>query len=218
MHLLVTLQRLVEHLHGVNTCLDVRDFLIDDDVRKEMVGGASSGDALEQLLIRENPQDPDDIDVGLYLNPRILAHLQQQSPMVQLHAQNLESTLIVVEGISHFVLLATRAEKERPVSALEMEIQAEVDKFVVAWLLLKSQGVCPSDAGRALVRCLFEQYAIQECIDEDTAVRYHVASRVARQYCKRLLRRYSRDRKQHGLAKDVRDFCQTGLAEKLRAA
>ncbi|MCH7929016.1 MAG: ATP-binding protein [Proteobacteria bacterium] len=35
-----------------------------------------------------------------------------------------------VEGVSHFVLVAERARRELPVTQLELELQAEIDKFL----------------------------------------------------------------------------------------
>ena len=65
-----------------------------------------------------------------------------------------------LEGVSHFLYLAWNAGHDKPVSLLELEMQAEVDKYVASYWLMRRQfpdafrrsccGCCSS--GRASTR------------------------------------------------------------------
>ncbi len=44
-----------------------------------------------------------------------------------------------LEGVSHFVYLAWNAGHDKPVSLLELEMQAEVDKYVGSYWLMRRQ-------------------------------------------------------------------------------
>ena len=47
------------------------------------------------------------------------------------HAADLDPLCQIIEGVSHFVYLADRARVDREATQLELEMQAEVDKYVV---------------------------------------------------------------------------------------
>jgi len=213
MRILGALQNAIEKLHAVDTFLDVRAYIVGDEVR-DCIPGARSG-LPEQLFVRD---DGDAVEVALYLDPDVLHRLERDHPHRRLHGGNLESYCIALEGISHFVFLVWRARLGRPVSALELEIQAEVDKFVTAWLLLSAQGQSLFAAANMLRRRLFESYGLRSGLSAEETRRYHTANRVARAYCGSLVRRFGRDSESSRIKKDVRTFYRRGLAEKFRAA
>ena len=119
MGILSFLQQSIERLHAVDTKLDVRSYLVDSQTRSVIPGARV--DLLEQLFVRE---DGDELEIALYVDPSVLGDLERDHPRQRLHAGNLESYCVALEGISHFVLVAWRARLGWPVTALELEIQA----------------------------------------------------------------------------------------------
>lgn len=214
MDVLGSLQTAIEDLHAVETDLDVGAFVVDEATRSEIPGAL---DGLpEQLFIRE---DEEGVELALYIDPLILQRLETDHPHLKLHAGNLEAYCIALEGVSHFVFLTWRAQLGRPVTALELEIQAEVDKFVTAWLLIARQGERRlHEIAPTLSRRLFENYDLRESVPSDEVSRYHLASRSARRYCSDLASRFGRDRNERRIRQDVRAFYRRGLSEKLHAA
>jgi hypothetical protein len=212
MGILAHLQRTIEELHAVETDLDVRAYVVDEETRRAIPGAR---DLPEQLFVRE---DDEGLELALFIDPRVVEALERDHPEQRLHAGNLNSYCIALEGVSHFVLVAWRALRGWPVSALEMEIQAEVDKFVSAWQLLEAQGRSRHAAAQLLRRQLFESYQLQDDVPPDESSRYHTATRVAKRFCAGLARRFGRDRDHRRIHRQVRDFYRRGLAEKLRAA
>ena len=57
--------------------------------------------------------------------------------------------------MSHFLYVAWNAGHDKPVSLLELEMQAEVDKYVASYWLLRRQ--FPGPFPRELLRVLFER-------------------------------------------------------------
>ena len=72
-----------------------------------------------------------------------LANLERHDPATRLDETNFADFCLAVEGVSHFIYVALRAADDRGVSQLELELQAEVDKFACCVLV----------AGRRIPTC-----------------------------------------------------------------
>jgi hypothetical protein len=114
--------------------------------------------------------------------------------------------------VSHFVYLAYAARRDKPVRRLELELQAEVDKFAAGVL-----GVAPR--GRAdpaqLRRRIFDELPIDPDLDEEEEERYLTAWRLARRYTVYLERRYLVARETRRFLDELRGFYRLGLPEKI---
>ena len=149
--ILAYLQKSLEDLNAVDTSLDVRDFLVDEDVRNTIPGHVKG--LPEQFFVSQND---DDMELALFIEPGIISSLEKDDPRQSLHIGNLENFWIAAEGVSHFVFLVWRAQLGRPVTHLELELQAEVDKFVRGWTLVIEQGASMKEGARALGRVLLK--------------------------------------------------------------
>src|SRR5436309_2954359 len=127
--ILTRLQLGLERLYRVETQLEVEAFMIDDERRRRT--GVSRAPR-EQLLIS---QQDGELELALFLDADALANLERNDPAERLDDGNFGDFCLAVEGVSHFVYLALCAAGHRSVSALELELQAEVDKFVCCLLL-----------------------------------------------------------------------------------
>lgn len=182
-------------------------------MRRE-IDGAIEG-LPEQLFIRESG---DETDLALYIQPSILAELDAMTPEERVNDANFEAYCIALEGVSHFILYTFRAVQDLPVSPLELELQAEVDKFVTAWEQRTAATTDKNGAARYLERVIFDSYELRAEVPPDEVERYHTATRAAKGYCQKLVTRYGRDATPSRLHRDVRDYYRRGLADKLRAA
>ena len=90
----------------------------------------------EELLLAESG---DGAGVALYLDPDVLRRLEAADPHRALTEENLADYCTALEGVSHFVYSTWRLDRDPPVSLLELETQAEVDKYAVTVFLLGSQ-------------------------------------------------------------------------------
>ncbi len=201
--MLNALQRGLEILYRIDTRLDVRDFVIDEETRAALFDKRTPR---EQLLVS---QTGDDVELALFIDDRALANLEARDPRARLDDHNLQDFLLIVEGVSHFVYIAWRAQQQRPVSGLELELQAEVDKYVVC-LLTPEAGAPPDLRAR-----LFDRFSYESDLDGDERERYRVANDNARAYASSLHSRFVSRGGVAGMLEELRWFYRLGAGEKL---
>jgi hypothetical protein len=201
--ILSRLQRGLERLYRVETNLQVDAFLIDDAQRRR-VGVARA--PREQLLVRE---DAGELGMGLFVDGAALANLERNDPNRRLDDANFADFCLALEGVSHFVYLALCAAGHRRVSALELELQAEVDKFVCCVLL---QGAAADR--HALRRRLYRDVRFLDDLDADERDRYRTANADAARYTEGLERRFVREDRVPDMLGELRRFYRMGLEDK----
>ena len=199
------LQGGLERLYRVATGLPVEAFLIDAADRATL-GLARA--PREQLVVVECD---DGIDVGLFVDRAVLANLAAFDPGSGLDDRNLPAFLYALEGVSHFVYTAVCAQGARAVSALELELQAEVDKYVTCLLA----GDAAPGASAAWRARLYEQHSYEPDLDADERDRYRVANDNARRYAASLERRFVARRAIVDMFAELRRFYRLPLAGKL---
>jgi len=139
----------------------------------------------ESLLLREGA---DTLELGLYLDPHVVERLEARGGLDNFSRQSLEDFWTVLEGVSHFVCLGWHAEHDREISALDLEIQAEIDKYVTAWEFARQSGL--GDISTPLYEQLFSSWRMADNIDASIAQRYVRASEIAARYCRYLQARH----------------------------
>ncbi|HSD29453.1 MAG TPA: hypothetical protein VLL75_19275 [Vicinamibacteria bacterium] len=200
----VEVQRRLEALYALEPEAPVSDYLIPPSEVSHLPGGGS------RTLVS---QEGDVVRVGVVLDEATGAHIERADPRERLDTGNLGSFSTLTEEVSHFLYLLFRARSERPVTQLEMELQAEVDKYLIAlfFLSLQNEGAVPA----RLRRLLFDRYRLVEGLSAESAERYHEASRLARRYCGWLESRFLRGGRLADLARETRRFWRLGQREKL---
>lgn len=149
----------LERVYGLEPAPDVRDYLRVDARRG----------ARERLLVRHDP-DRDEVELSLHL-PACAAGARTLS----------DAGLQLVEGVSHFVYLAERARRDLPTTRLELELQAEVDKFVLA--------AEHHAETRQLTAWLFRDVTFVHVAESEEGARYRAASDLAARFAAQLARR-----------------------------
>jgi hypothetical protein len=198
-------QRGLEALYRVDTGCEVGDFVVGTEYRDELVLARR---AREQLLVVEADGE---LNVALYLEPSLIANLDSHDPSHRLGDHNLGDFLLAIEGVSHFIYTVCCARAERPVSQLELELQAEVDKYVTC-LLTTDTGVRMS---ATLRRRLFEDPAYETDLDDDEHDRYRAANDNANRDTGWLEETFVARRRIPEMLAELRRFYRQGLAAKL---
>jgi hypothetical protein len=208
------MQELIGGIYDIDVAHDVYDFLVTD--RASLPGAARHTPTDEQLIVAQGVgPESDAVGVSLYLDPALLERLRQADPMVKLNDQNVADYWTALEGVSHFLYFAWNAGHDKPVTLLELELQAEIDKYVASYLLLKRQ--FPERFPSELLRLLFERTRIDPQLANGREQLYRTASRHAEKFCRNLERtlRSSRgDFEQHVLA-ELRRFYRLTDARKV---
>jgi hypothetical protein len=199
--ILARLQLGLEALYRVETRLDVEEFLIDERQRQSV---SLARAPREQLLIREAEGE---LSLGLFVDGETLANLERNDPAGGLDGVNFADFCLAVEGVSHFIYLALCAAGERSVSGLELELQAEVDKFACCLLVQRSSA--------DLRRRLFRDVSFHDDLDAVERDRYRTANGEADRYAEALERRFVKTDRLSEMLIDLRRFYRLGLDGKL---
>ena len=211
------LQNLLGRLYDVELSYDVYDFLVTD--RRAMSGAERLNDkrALdEELLIAETP---DGAGMSLYIDAGLLERLEAADPNHSLDENNLADYCTALEGVSHFVYSCWGLERDLPVSLLELETQAEVDKYAVTVFLLAGQ-LGAACFPRQVHPRLFDRVSFDTRLEPDQFQRYRTAHALAAHYCRRLERRFV-DRgvaRVEAMVRELRSFYRLRHSAKLRHA
>jgi hypothetical protein len=186
------IQRGLENLYRLDRAIDVDAF----------VTHASEGER-EALLVRETS---DGLELCLRL-PRLSESADAGA--------DLDPICQIIEGVSHFVYLADRASRERETTQLELELQAEVDKYVVLAASLEGFDAATS---RHLRERLYERVVFVHAPGTVEGERYRIANDRARRFTGRLEREFVARARFTELRAELRRFFHMSQGDKLRAA
>ena len=206
------LQMLIEAVYDLEPGCAVNDFLVTDrDQLHDIVPVNDTRCLDEQLLMAQTEEGA---ALSLYIDGAVLERLERLDPECGLGERNLADFCTVLEGVSHFIYAAWRLRHDHALSLLELETQAEVDKFAVAVLLPSWQrGAYPAFAFARL----FDAARFDARLTPAQLARYQDAHASAARYCRFLERRFvSRGRARiQELLRELRRFYRLGNAAKL---
>ena len=176
------LQRQLSDIYRVDRAYDVRDYLITDpELARALSNGAMLTNTDETLLLAE---DDDGLSLSLFLDSEMLDRLESANPLHRLEPHQLDDLWKVLEGISHFNCVVWKAQRDRPVSLLELELQGEIDKFVTTTLL--AMGQSDTELANRLHGWLFDDVRYRDDLDEEALDRYRAANDFAARFCRSL--------------------------------
>jgi hypothetical protein len=210
--LLSELQQFLEELYQLDIEPDIYDFLVTDRFYLDEVVDSNTPHSDEMLLVRdaddsaassgERPAE-NTVDVALYLDAQVLDRLANTNPSANLHANNLNDFCTVLEGVSHFMYLAWNAVQNRQITQLELEVQAEIDKYISARMLLESQA--NSRLAAVILPALFESVVYRADLPPDRLQRYQQANQFAARYCYSLQQRFPAAQVSASMVHELRD-------------
>ena len=204
--LLRKLEQMLHELYALEVGYAVSDFLITDAaLAHSLDSGGRKVD--EKLLIAEADGEA---DVALYLERELLDRLERHDPLTKLDGDNLADFWSALEGVSHFTYYAWNAARDKAVSLFELELQAEVDKFVTTTRLLREQtGRDPA----GLHGWLFDSATLANDLGPAERERYRRANRYAAKYCRRLTPGLAGD--EAACQRELRHFYRLSQTKKL---
>ena len=171
--------------------LDAESFVIAPEVAMRILEDAGPPEGSRAaprsgVLIRE---EYDGAQLGLYLDPEDMA-----------------DPGAVVEETSHLLCLVWHARRDLPVSRLILEIQGEVDRYVVG-RFLGNDGLAH-----------FRRFDWADWMDVETRGIYATAHRTAQRYCAFLSARFPSTRDIPELLRELRGYYRSTPDEKLHPA
>jgi hypothetical protein len=172
------LQQQLQSIYEIDIPHMVSDFVTTDQQMVSCLTHGNRNHIREQLLLQ---QDAEDLDVSLYLHSGIVKGLVERTADYLFDPDNMEDMCLAIEGISHFLYLVWRAINQQRVTRLELELQAEVDKYILILSLLKEQN-CSGMTGK-LRTILFENIIFDSTLSVTELTRYKEANFYAAKYC-----------------------------------
>lgn len=173
--------RFISDIYDLELDLKGDDFLISPRLARAQLPAPSPRTGV--LVIEQ----ADELQLGVYLDPS-----DRNDPSA------------LVEEASHLVCLAWHAAHDLPVSALILELQSEIDRFLYFCHV----------SGHLSFAC-FEFEGFADWLDDETRCRYEVARHRAHGYCRALARRYADRGDTPGLARELRRFYRASPEFKL---
>jgi len=173
--MLADIQQALEARYDVRVPYRVEDFVLHDSEQfVELCGGSPSSP--EVLLFKESD---DNLDLTLFLDSCVMDKASTANWQQEWSGDSFGDHCIVLEGVSHFLYLVWNAHYDRAVNELELEVQAEVDKFVFAALIANADALSLS----ALHTRLFERVSYRDGMSDKLKSRYESANYFAALYC-----------------------------------
>jgi len=193
------LQGVLETMYRIDGTLSVADFRIDGRTLEILIGKPAA-DRREMLLVHH---DGEYTNLSLYIADEVLLRARAFLE----GCGDLDAFCAATEGVSHFVYFTFCGEQlERPVSQIELELQAEIDKYLVVRLFAPAPG--------DLIPQLFEHIRFADRLSALELERYVVANRAGKKYARWLDRQIARGRAAFALD-DARQLYRKPLAAKL---
>jgi len=198
------LYRALCKLYDIQVIADIDRFIIGAYRGAYDISIGSGSSEREALFLR---QSGDCLELGLFIAPEVLNALNTAEPM-----DHPDELCVAIEGVSHFLYVCDRAEKKMKVTRLELELQAEVDKFIILQLFSLRE---PESARADLFSMQFEKHRFDPKLSAEDMKRYETASRLAAKYCHFLLSNLFNPFRYDDLLAESRDFFHRNLAQKI---
>ncbi len=196
------IQNWMERVYRLSPSPPAGNFFIEHHELMQLLGKDHPlADSEEVVLLVQKDQE---VLLGLYLKENLQATLQT-TPELTYH-----QLCTWIEGVSHLLLLMDRLRSRQQVTLLELELQAEVDKFLFLRLSLSEE--CRRHSHDHLKKA-----ANLKTLDKERKNTYESALRLANRYCRRLEKSYLGSRSVGPLWEELRQFYRMTHWKKLTA-
>lgn len=201
-----SLQRRLESIYEVKLDQRIDDYVTTDHMLASSMG-CSNRTTHEKVLVQRVGAD---VLLSLYLDEDVYLSLNEHDAASSMCSKQAGNFCLAAEGVSHFMYLCWNVNFEREVTHLELELQAEVDKY----LLLMDY--VAHDSRQHLHPWLFDGWKFSEGLNEEEQDRYENANRYAGKYCWGLEQRYLRIGRKREMIKELRRFYRKTQSQKMR--
>ncbi len=210
------LQRKIEKTYALDTGItNIEQYIIGDKGYEEFyakenirtVVNSSSG---AKVLIRNAECT---LRVSIYYPDALIRQLEDNDPRAGIHDDNIDLCASFVEELDHFLFIARNYKWNRPFSLLELELQANVTKYLVLkyFIVLQNKSLKLSNFDKEYIRYhLFykREYDIE---DSSERKRYEDAGKFGMIYTKQIDLLSPENR-----IRDLRQFSRMTCPSKIR--
>ena len=194
--MIAALQNWMERSYRLTPAPPAGKFFIDSGELRHWIGPQhplAHSDEVVLLIRREQ-----EVRIGLYFKDAA-----RNSSSLSFH-----QICTLIEGVSHVLLLLDRCHSGQEVTQLELELQAEVDKFLFFRLSF-------SDQFRSRARHHLDTEVNLNGLDSERKKTYETARKLANRYCRHLEATYLGSRSHGPLWEELRRFYRMTHWQKL---
>lgn len=205
------IDRAIKTLNNVEHDHRAEDFIVREP---EPVGQPDPAGAL--YVRQENDAQSEGVAVGIYFHPKVARELEsfRRWEMERLTLSQKQAFAVAAEEVSHFNYLLRQVHGGREVSRFEMELQGEVDAFLLAFFATTGRGR-EMEAFDMAFRQAFEAFRLVDGLDSVEQDRYREANQSARQFLRKLREDLCRPETRVEALRRIRHFYRAGLHEKM---
>ncbi len=214
--LIKELQRKIEKTYALNTGItNIEQYIIGDKGYEEfyakekirMVVNSHSG---AKVLIRDAGET---LKVSIYYPDELIRELESNDPRLSLHDGNVDLCASFVEELDHFLFIAQNYKQNRPFSLLELELQANVTKYLVLkyFIALQNKSIKLSKFDKEYIRYHLFYKRKYDIEDTSERKRYEDAVKFGMMYTKHIDLLPQEDR-----LRDLRQFSRMTCPSKIR--
>lgn len=174
-------QRKIESINGQNNPLRSEDFVWPTEMQNALIVSQQNGVS----------------DVAICLQQKILQEFADRNYPEDFSFDDLPALSVLIEEISHFSFFCEKSRVKQEISPLDMEIQAEVDKF--SFVLHCLEEMERANERHFVYEVLFENPKLGDWVPERDKGLYLDANQIAKNFCRSFLKeekalREARDR------------------------
>lgn len=185
-----------------------QDFLVRFPLNTELK------DPRGALYIQEPSEKNDSLGLGIYLSPVVVRDLSTVEQAATWSPQQLAAFGVAAEEISHFHYVAHHAPTGRGVSQLELEVQGDVDRFLLTFFAKVKQTGSADAVFSELYEKLFEKFSLA-VVSEERRERYEQANLLARAFVLKHAAELNDPKKRAGFLRKARAFYRKNLSQKI---
>ena len=214
--LIKELQRKIEKTYALNTGItNIEQYIIGDKgyeefYAKEKIRTVVNSHSGAKVLIRDAGET---LKVSIYYPDELIRELESNDPRLGLHDGNVDLCASFVEELDHFLFIAQNYKQNRPFSLLELELQANVTKYLVLkyFIALQNKSVKLSNFDKEYIRYHLFYKRKYDIEDTSERKRYEDAVKFGMMYTKHIDLLPQEDR-----LRDLRQFSRMTCPSKIR--
>ena len=214
--LIKELQRKIEKTYALNTGItNIEQYIIGDKgyeefYAKEKIRTVVNSHSGAKVLIRDAGET---LKVSIYYPDELIRELESNDPRLGLHDGNIDLCASFVEELDHFLFIAQNYKQNRPFSLLELELQANVTKYLVLkyFIALQNKSIKLSKFDKEYIRYHLFYKRKYDIEDTSERKRYEDAGKFGMMYTKHIDLLPQEDR-----LRDLRQFSRMTCPSKIR--
>lgn len=200
--MITSVQKWIEGVYQLDPSRPLSQYLINHTMLVDYLGRDHPLTQAEEVVIIKNDikNEKDDVALGLYLHNSLLKRRQGTSEH-QTH-----QIITITEGVSHLLLILHHLRLGENFSKLELELQAEIDKFLFLRMGNLSQ----------YAKLHLNKKSNLKNLSHSQKITYETARQLAYRYCMHLEKEYLAENSLSRLFVELRHFYRMNHWAKLR--